>query len=130
MAVIGKPDLIFLEHPTQGLDSHCKKRVWELILSCQRSGCTMMISSHKLGDHHDTISTLTFVSLHIYIYIYIYILYIIYNIYIHMTIILQQTKNVTEYTCDYKYYLYIKLRVYLIKCILFLNYLNIKYFNT
>src|ERR1700704_1426976 len=56
-ALVGDPDLLFLDEPTTGLDPQARRQLWELIEEFKRSGRTIVLTTHymeeaeKLCDH-------------------------------------------------------------------------------
>ena len=57
MAVIGRPELVFLDEPTAGLDPQARRATWELIDALRRDGVTVLLTTHlmdeaeQLADH-------------------------------------------------------------------------------
>jgi ABC-2 type transport system ATP-binding protein len=49
-AVVGKPELVFLDEPTAGMDAHARIVVWELINSLRRDGVTVVLTTHQLTE--------------------------------------------------------------------------------
>ncbi|MFV0464099.1 MAG: ABC transporter ATP-binding protein [Nostocoides sp.] len=56
-ALIGRPDVLFLDEPTAGLDPHARLDVWELIRDEADRGVTVVVTTHsfeeaeRLADH-------------------------------------------------------------------------------
>lgn len=50
MAVLGDPDVLFLDEPTTGLDPESRHRVWELIRSRGARGTTVLLTTHYLEE--------------------------------------------------------------------------------
>ena len=56
-ALVGRPEVLFLDEPTAGLDPHIRRTVWELITRTARAGATVVVTTHsfeeaeRLGDH-------------------------------------------------------------------------------
>lgn len=50
MAMLGKPKLIVLDEPTNGLDVDAVIKIREKLLELKESGCSILISSHYLGE--------------------------------------------------------------------------------
>lgn len=50
LAVVGNPDLIFLDEPTTGFDPEARRRFWTLIESLQDSGATIVLTTHYLDE--------------------------------------------------------------------------------
>nr|WP_263998229.1 ABC transporter ATP-binding protein [Mycolicibacterium vanbaalenii] len=49
-AVIGRPELVFLDEPTAGMDAHARIVVWELIDALRRDGVTVVLTTHQLAE--------------------------------------------------------------------------------
>ena len=50
MAVVGRPELVFLDEPTAGLDPHARHATWELIGDLRRDGVTVVLSTHFMDE--------------------------------------------------------------------------------
>ncbi|MEZ0339699.1 ABC transporter ATP-binding protein [Mycobacterium sp. pV006] len=49
-AVVGRPELVFLDEPTAGMDAHARLVVWELIDALRRDGVTVVLTTHQLAE--------------------------------------------------------------------------------
>jgi ABC-2 type transport system ATP-binding protein len=49
-ALIGDPDLLFLDEPTTGLDPHARRQVWEIMSQCRRQGRTIVLTTHYMDE--------------------------------------------------------------------------------
>ena len=49
-AMIGRPELVFLDEPTAGLDPHVRHRVWELIADLRSAGVAVVLTTHLLDE--------------------------------------------------------------------------------
>ena len=49
-AVVGRPELVFLDEPTAGMDAHARIVVWELIDALRRDGVTVVLTTHHLSE--------------------------------------------------------------------------------
>ncbi len=49
-AIVGRPQLVFLDEPTAGMDAHARLVVWELIESLRRDGVTVVLTTHHLKE--------------------------------------------------------------------------------
>jgi len=56
-ALVGDPDLLFLDEPTTGLDPQARRQMWQLIEQFKRDGRTIILTTHymdeaeRLSDH-------------------------------------------------------------------------------
>ncbi|MEP6762512.1 MAG: ABC transporter ATP-binding protein [Sporichthyaceae bacterium] len=50
MAVVGRPDLVFLDEPTAGLDPQARHATWELLRDLRRDGVTVVLSTHFMDE--------------------------------------------------------------------------------
>ena len=48
-AIVGRPELVFLDEPTAGMDAHARLVVWELIDALRRDGVTVVLTTHQPG---------------------------------------------------------------------------------
>lgn len=49
-ALVGRPELVFLDEPTAGLDAQARLLVWELIGSLRRDGVTVLLTTHLMDE--------------------------------------------------------------------------------
>ncbi len=49
-AIVGRPELVFLDEPTAGMDAHARLVVWELIDGLRRDGVTVVLTTHHLKE--------------------------------------------------------------------------------
>jgi ABC-2 type transport system ATP-binding protein len=49
-AVVGRPELVFLDEPTAGMDAHARIVVWDLIDGLRRDGVTVVLTTHQLTE--------------------------------------------------------------------------------
>lgn len=49
-AVVGRPELVFLDEPTAGMDAHARIVVWDLIDALRRDGVTVVLTTHQLAE--------------------------------------------------------------------------------
>lgn len=49
-AIVGRPELVFLDEPTAGMDAHARLVVWELIDALRRDGVTVVLTTHQLRE--------------------------------------------------------------------------------
>ena len=50
MAVIGRPELVFLDEPTAGLDVQGRRDTWQLIKDLRASGVTVVLTTHAMDE--------------------------------------------------------------------------------
>ncbi len=55
MAIVGRPELLFLDEPTAGLDPQARRSTWELINELRSSGVTVVLTTHFM-DEAETLS--------------------------------------------------------------------------
>jgi ABC-2 type transport system ATP-binding protein len=57
MAVVGRPELVFLDEPTAGLDPQARHATWDLVEGLRRDGASVLLTTHlmdeaeQLADH-------------------------------------------------------------------------------
>jgi len=57
LALVGRPELVFLDEPSAGLDLHARLSMWELLEELRTSGVTVVLTTHtmeeaeRLADH-------------------------------------------------------------------------------
>jgi len=49
-AVIGRPELVFLDEPTAGLDPQARRATWEVIGGLRASGAAVILTTHYLDE--------------------------------------------------------------------------------
>ena len=49
-AIVGRPELVFLDEPTAGMDAHARIVVWELVDALRRDGVTVVLTTHHLTE--------------------------------------------------------------------------------
>jgi ABC-2 type transport system ATP-binding protein len=49
-ALVGDPELLFLDEPTTGLDPKSRRQLWEIIRSHRRQGRSILITTHYLDE--------------------------------------------------------------------------------
>ena len=54
LCLIGKPDILFLDEPTAGMDTTTRQRFWEIINDLKKSGVTILYSSHYIEEVEHT----------------------------------------------------------------------------
>ncbi|GAA5173795.1 ABC transporter ATP-binding protein [Pseudonocardia eucalypti] len=49
-AVVGRPELVFLDEPTAGLDPQSRRLVWEMISALRRDGVSVLLTTHLMDE--------------------------------------------------------------------------------
>ncbi|SHJ92177.1 ABC-2 type transport system ATP-binding protein [Pseudonocardia thermophila] len=49
-AVVGRPELVFLDEPTAGLDPQGRHLVWELVRALRRDGVAVLLTTHLMEE--------------------------------------------------------------------------------
>ena len=49
-AIVGDPDLLFLDEPTTGLDPQSRRQLWDLITEFKRLGRTIILTTHYMDE--------------------------------------------------------------------------------
>ncbi len=49
-ALVGDPELLFLDEPTTGLDPQSRRQVWEIVNGFKRSGRTVVLTTHYMDE--------------------------------------------------------------------------------
>lgn len=50
LALINKPDIVFLDEPTTGLDPQARRSLWETVREIQSSGATVFLTTHYMEE--------------------------------------------------------------------------------
>src|SRR3954454_15860857 len=50
MALVGRPELVFVDEPTAGLDPAARHTVWELFSELRRDGVTLVLTTHYMDE--------------------------------------------------------------------------------
>ncbi|WP_431954704.1 ABC transporter ATP-binding protein [Actinacidiphila sp. bgisy167] len=50
MAVVGRPELVFLDEPTAGLDPQARRGTWELVRELRADGVTVVLTTHSMDE--------------------------------------------------------------------------------
>jgi ABC-2 type transport system ATP-binding protein len=49
-ALVGDPDLLFLDEPTTGLDPQSRRQLWDIIRELRRRGRTILLTTHYMDE--------------------------------------------------------------------------------
>jgi ABC-2 type transport system ATP-binding protein len=49
-ALVGDPDLLFLDEPTTGLDPQARRQLWDLIVEFKTAGRTILLTTHYMDE--------------------------------------------------------------------------------
>ena len=49
-ALVGAPELLFLDEPTTGLDPQARRQLWDLIEEFKREGRTIVLTTHYMDE--------------------------------------------------------------------------------
>ena len=49
-ALVGQPDILFLDEPTTGLDPQSRRQLWELIMAFRNGGGTVLLTTHYMEE--------------------------------------------------------------------------------
>ncbi|MBC7854625.1 MAG: ABC transporter ATP-binding protein [Pirellulaceae bacterium] len=50
LAIVGDPQILFLDEPTTGLDPQSRRQLWEIIHAFRKSGRTIMLTTHYMDE--------------------------------------------------------------------------------
>ena len=50
MAVVGRPELVFLDEPTAGLDPQARRATWDLVEALRTDGVTVVLTTHFMDE--------------------------------------------------------------------------------
>ncbi|MET9105684.1 ABC transporter ATP-binding protein [Streptomyces zhihengii] len=61
MAVVGRPELVFLDEPTAGLDPQARRSTWELVRELRADGVTTVLTTHFMDEAEELSDTVAIV---------------------------------------------------------------------
>lgn len=50
LAICGRPELLFLDEPTVGLDIHARQALWQVVRDLLHEGCSIVLTTHYLEE--------------------------------------------------------------------------------
>ncbi|MEU0570090.1 ABC transporter ATP-binding protein [Nonomuraea sp. NPDC005983] len=50
LALLGRPDLLFLDEPTTGMDPEARRNTWDVVRDLARQGTTVLLTTHYLEE--------------------------------------------------------------------------------
>jgi len=50
MAVVGRPELVFVDEPTAGMDPQARRATWALLAELRRDGVTIVLTTHYMDE--------------------------------------------------------------------------------
>lgn len=50
LALIGRPELVFLDEPTAGLDTQSRNAVWDIVNALRNDGVTVILTTHLMDE--------------------------------------------------------------------------------
>ncbi|MFI9170415.1 ABC transporter ATP-binding protein [Streptomyces lincolnensis] len=53
LALLGKPEVLFLDEPTTGLDAEGRRETWDLVRELRDGGTTVLLTTHYLEEAED-----------------------------------------------------------------------------
>jgi ABC-2 type transport system ATP-binding protein len=62
LALVGRPELVFLDEPTAGMDPQARHSTWELIRQLRRDGVSVVLTTHFLDEAEELADTVTVVN--------------------------------------------------------------------
>jgi ABC-2 type transport system ATP-binding protein len=50
LALVGRPEVVFLDEPTAGMDPHARLTTWEVVVGLKERGSTVILTTHAMDE--------------------------------------------------------------------------------
>lgn len=50
MAIVGRPELVFVDEPTAGMDPHARRTTWQILRDLAAAGVTVVLTTHQMDE--------------------------------------------------------------------------------
>ena len=50
MAIVGRPEIVFVDEPTAGMDPAARRTTWELLQELRAAGVTVVLTTHYMEE--------------------------------------------------------------------------------
>ncbi len=50
LAIVGRPEVAFLDEPTTGLDPHGRREIWQVVRELREDGVTVVLTTHAMDE--------------------------------------------------------------------------------
>jgi ABC-2 type transport system ATP-binding protein len=50
MALVGRPELVFVDEPTAGMDPQARRTTWDLLEELREAGVTVVLTTHYIEE--------------------------------------------------------------------------------
>ena len=61
LALIGRPELVFLDEPTAGMDPQARRATWDIVRSLKSRGVTVLLTTHFMDEAEELADTVAIV---------------------------------------------------------------------